>query len=51
MTEFENTGGEYNTGGWQFTFALASGNIVMDVPGDVNSRNQCHQPPTGHPFR
>ena len=37
MTEFENAGGEYNTGGWQFTFALATGNIVMDVPGDVNS--------------
>ena len=37
MTEFENTGGAYNTGGWQFTFALATGNIVMDVPGNVNS--------------
>ena len=28
MTEFENTGGEYNTGGWQFTFALATGNMT-----------------------
>ena len=37
QTEFENTGGEYNTGGWQVILALASGNIVMDVPGDVNS--------------
>ena len=37
QTEFENTGGAYNAGGWQVTLALASRNIVMDVPGDVNS--------------
>ena len=37
QTEFEDTGGAYNTGGWQVILALASGNITMDVPGDVNS--------------
>ena len=37
QSEFENTGGEYNTGGWQVILALASGNITMDIPGDVHS--------------
>ena len=29
QTEFENTGGEYNTGGWQVILALATGNITL----------------------
>ena len=37
QTEFENTGGEYNTGDWQIVLETATDSITWDIPADVNA--------------
>ena len=32
QTEFENTGGEYNTGDWQIVLSTATDSITWDIP-------------------